>query len=171
MVNRSDRVWFDSSTEDSAAIYQTDEFGRRIRTLFQPQEHSVNYYMKEFLDLGVYYFSTDINDTNDKKANTSSQPLVVIVIPEIQFHYKSIRKNVFDSESTMANINDFIIWRFEESISRSIVQLNSDDTFEDLENCHEVAIVGRNRLCLGVECVQAGTVYVASPGKTTMLII
>ncbi|CAF4832449.1 unnamed protein product [Rotaria sp. Silwood1] len=167
IINRLDQVWFDSSSKTVANIYRTDEFGKRLESekpLFQPQLNSINYYMKEFQQLGIYYFSTDINntDTNNKKQN-SIRPLTVVVLPEIRFHYKSITKDDFDNEPIITNINDFVVWQFEQTISRSLIQVNSDETLQELLSCHERAVTGRNRQCLAVECIVQGTFYFANP--------
>ncbi|CAF2859080.1 unnamed protein product, partial [Rotaria sp. Silwood2] len=167
IINRFDQVWFDSSSKTVANIYQTNELGNRLETekiLFQPQANSINYYMKEFQQLGIYYFSTDINNTDKKKnIQNSTLPLTVVVLPEIRFHYKSISKDNFDSEPTRTNINDFVFWQFDQIISHKSIQINPDVTLEELISCHEHAVAGRNRQCLAVECIVQGTFYFANP--------
>lgn len=123
--------------------------------------------MKEFHQLGIHYFSTDLNTYNDKKKNqkSSNQPLAVVVLPEIRFHHKSVRKSEFDTDPLIVNVNDFIVWHFEQNISRNVVQLSPDYTEAELLECHGKAAIGRNRRCLAVECPTAGTFYVANPGN------
>ncbi|CAF0725929.1 unnamed protein product [Rotaria sordida] len=167
IINHFDRVWFDSSSTTVANIYQTDEFGNRLESekpIFQPQINSINYYFKEFQQLGVYYFSTDINNNDkNKKEQNSALPLTVIVIPEIRFHYKSISKNNFNFEPIITNFNDFVVWQFEQVICHNIIQLNPDITYQELVSCHERAVAGRNRQCLAVECIGQGIFYFANP--------
>ncbi|CAM4854988.1 unnamed protein product [Rotaria socialis] len=167
IVNRFDQVWFDSSSATIAAIYRTDELGNPYeleKPLFQPQPNSINYYMQEFQALGVYYFSTDINSNNKKKQEQKpTQPLAIVVIPEIRFHYRSIGKDNFDSDPIITNINDFVIWQFNEIISHRSVQLAPNETYEELIGCHERAIPGRHRQCLAIECTIPGTFFFANP--------
>jgi hypothetical protein len=121
----------------------------------------MNYFMQQFSRTGIYYFTTDINNEKEKK----SPPLAIIVLPEIRFHYKYIRLSDFDSQAIITNINDFIIWQFEQLIRFSIIQLRLKETLQDLVSCHERAIPGRNRQCLAVECIMPGTFYFANPGR------
>ena len=137
--------------------------------LFRPQPESINYFMKEFQQEGVFYFTTDINNNTDKNQQKSIQPLAVIVLPDIRFHYKSIHKNDFDAEPILTNVNDFIIWQFDNIISRNVIQLTADSKLKDLIACHERAVVGRNRQCLAVECIIPGTFFFANPGKKIMI--
>ncbi|CAF1275038.1 unnamed protein product [Rotaria magnacalcarata] len=167
IINRFDQVWFDSSSANIAAIYRTDEHGNPYESekpLFQPQPNSINYYMQEFQTLGVYYFSTDINSNNKKKQEqTPTQPLAIVVIPEIRFHYTSIGKDNFNSDPIITNINDFVIWEFNEIISHRSAQLRSNGTYEELIGSHERAIPGRHRQCLAVECTIPGTFFFTNP--------
>jgi hypothetical protein len=118
MINRYDQVWFDSTSTTLANIYRTDEYGNHLEVnqpIFQPRLNSINYFMQPFQQTGIYYFSTDINRDNEKKTSISP-PLAIIVLPEIRFHYKLIRLSDFDSQAMITNINDFIIWQFEQLI-------------------------------------------------------
>ncbi len=170
IINRYDQVWFDSSSTTIANIHQTDEFGNRLESeklLFQPQENSINYFMKEFQQEGIYYYSTDINHNNekDKKQKKLNQPLAIIVIPEIRFHYKTIRRDEFDSYPIITNVNDFVIWEFEHVISHNVIQLALNAKIPEIISSHERAIPGRNRQCLAVECLMPGTFYFTNPGN------
>jgi len=122
--------------------------------------------MKDFPQEGIYYFSTDIND-DDKNKNQQklTPPLAIIVLPKMSFHYQSIRKNDFDSHPIIANINDFIIWQFEQIISHNVIQIGSYETLQSIISSHERAVAGRNRKCLAVECIMPGTFYFANPGN------
>lgn len=134
--------------------------------LFQPQENSLNYYMKEFPIPGVYYFSTDVNShKKNKNAEGQTQPLVVVVIPEIRFHYKSVGKDIFDNVPIIATINDFVIWQFDQTICHQSVQLRPDQKLPELISSNERAILGRKRQCLAVECTVAGTFFFTNPGN------
>lgn len=116
--------------------------------------------MKQFEQVGIYYFTTDIQQ--EKK---TSSPLAVIVLPDIRFHYQLIRLSDFDSQALITNINDFVIWQFEEIIQCNLIQLRSNETLENLVSCHERAVRGRNRQCLAVECIMPGIFFFANPGK------
>lgn len=167
IVNRYDQVWFDSMSTLLANIYRTDEYGNHLednKPIFQPQLNSVNYFMQQFRQTGIYYFSTDIKSNNKKKLSTSP-PLAIIVLPEIRFHYKLIRLSDFDSQAIITNINDFVIWQFEQIIRFGVIQLRSNETLQDLALCHDRAVSGRNRQCLAVECIIPGVFYFANPGK------
>lgn len=114
--------------------------------------------MKQFEHIGIYYFTTDVE-------KTSASPLAVIVLPDIRFHYNLIRLSDFDSQALMTNINDFVIWQFEEIICFNLIQLRSNEKLEDLASCHDRAARGRNRQCLAVECIMPGIFYFANPGR------
>jgi hypothetical protein len=120
--------------------------------------------MQQFQETGIYYFSTDILNNKRIKSSTSP-PLAIIVLPEIRFHYKLIRLSDFDSEAIITNINDFIIWQFEQIIRFNVIQLRSNESLEDLVSCHDRAASGRNRQCIAVECIMPGTFYFANPGR------
>ena len=165
VINRHDQVWFDSLSTTFANIYQTDEYGKPLegsRAIFQPQLNSINYFMKQFEHVGIYYYTTDIHQEKERK---SSPPLAVIVLSDIRFHYRLIRLSDFDSQPIITNINDFVIWQFEEIIQYNLIQLRSNETMENLISCHERAVSGRNRQCLAVECIMSGVFYFANPGK------
>jgi hypothetical protein len=125
--------------------------------------------MKPFSELGIYYFSTDIQNYEKPKAKQSSTyPLTIIVLPEIRFHYKYISKGNFDSKIIVAtNTNDFVIWHFQQTISHDVIQLRSDETLEQLMSCHDRAISGRNRRCIAFNCkrIQSGKAFFCNPGK------
>ena len=118
--------------------------------------------MKQFEQIGIYYFTTDVNYEKEKKTDP---PLAVIVLPDIRFHYNLIRLSDFDSQALITNINDFVIWQFEEIICFNLIQLRSNETLEDLVSCHDRAARGRNRQCLAVECIMPGIFYFANPGR------
>ncbi|CAF3616975.1 unnamed protein product [Adineta steineri] len=164
IVNRNDQVWFDSI---SANFYRTDEYGNHLdvdKPIFQPQLNSMNYFMQQFKQIGIYYFSTDIMNNNYReKFSSSSSPLAIIVLPEIHFHYKFIRLGDFDFQAIITNINDFVIWQFEQIIRFGVIQLRSNETLQDLASCHDRAVSGRNRQCLAVECIMPGIFYFANP--------
>ncbi|CAF1293197.1 unnamed protein product [Rotaria sordida] len=165
VINRYDQVWFNSLSTTLTNIYRTDEYGNHLeenKPIFQPQLNSVNYFMQQFQQIGVYYFSMDISHDHSKKSRTLS-PLAIIVLPEIRFHYKLIRLSDFDSQAIITNINDFIIWQFEQIIRFNVIQLRTNETLQDLVSCHDRAIPGRNRQCLAVECIMPGTFYFANP--------
>lgn len=126
-----------------------------MKAIFQSQLNTINIYMEQFSHIGIYYFSTTIKE----------KPLAIIVLPEIRFHYKLIRLSDFDSQAIRTNINDFIIWQFEQIIRFNSIQLRSNETLQDLVSCHDRATSGRNRQCLAVECIMPGTFYFANPGK------
>ena len=158
-------MWFDSASASVGSIHRTDEFGNRIeseRILFQPQENSVNYFMKDFQHEGVFYYSTDLN--NDKQ-DTTGKPLAVIVLPDVRFHYQAVHKDEFDSEPILTNINDFVIWQFDHTIAHNLIQLDPDEKLQDLIRSHDRAEAGRNRQCLGLECHLPGTFFFSNPGK------
>jgi hypothetical protein len=122
--------------------------------------------VKDFQQIGIYYFTTNINNKDSQKRQKSSpQPLAIIVIPDIRFHYKSIRHNDFDSQTIISNLNDFVFWEFEQTVSRNVIQIGADETLRDLISSHERAVSGRNRFCLAVECIVSGTFFFANPGK------
>jgi len=158
---------FNSISTTLANIYRTDEYGNyfeRNKPIFQPQLNSINYFIQQFQQTGIYYFSTDINIDKEKRFSISP-PLAIIVLPEIRFHNKLIRLSDFDSQAIITNINDFMIWQFEQIIRFNVIQLRSNETIEDLVSCHDRAVSGRNRQCLAVECIMPGTFYFANPGK------
>lgn len=167
VIYRNDQVWFDSSSDNIPRIYQTDPFGNYSATddiQFEPQLNSVNYFMKEFPQEGVFYFTTDINENLTKKQRTPPiEPLRVVVLPDIRFHYREIHKNDFNSQPFVTNIGDFIFWQFERPVSRNLIQLNAGSTLKELISCHDRAVVGRNRQCLAVECSLPGTYFFANP--------
>jgi hypothetical protein len=125
--------------------------------------------MKQFSQLGIYYFSTDIkNDNTNKARKCSTYPLAIIVLPEIRFHYKSIGKGYFDSETIIAtSTTDFIIWEFEQTICHDVIRLSLNETFKDLISCHDNAKPGKNRRCLAVKCksIPLGVSFFSNPGK------
>lgn len=127
--------------------------------------------MKEFPHEGIFYFSTDAddNDDNDKRRKDPVEPLAVIVVPATRFHYRSINKGDFDSAPIVTNINDFVLWQFEHSISRNVVQLNNNERLSGVIASHERAAAGKNRRCLAVECVIAGTFFFTNPGRMKSL--
>ncbi|CAF0920401.1 unnamed protein product [Adineta ricciae] len=153
IIHQYDQVWFDSI---SSSIHQTDEYGCSYQPVFQAQLNSVNHFMQQFRRTGIYYYSID---PNRKKCS----PLAIVVLPEIRFHYVYIHLRDFDSAAILTNVNDFVIWQFEQIIRFSLVQLRSNETLEDLASCHDRAIPGRNRQCLGVECIMPGVFYFANP--------
>lgn len=168
IINRYDQVWFDSISTTLANIYRTDEYGNYFegnKPIFQSQLNSINYFLQKFQQTGIYYFSTDINIDKNKQSSSTSPPLAIIVLPEIRFHYKLIRLSDFDSQAIITNINDFIIWQFEQIIRFNVIQLRSNETLQDLVSCHDRAVSGRNRQCLAVECIMPGTFYFANPGR------
>ncbi|CAF1400090.1 unnamed protein product [Rotaria sordida] len=170
-INRFDQVLFHlSSATRASIIYQTDEYGNRLepeQILFQSQQNNIDYIMKQFSQLGVYYFSTDIkNHDKRKRKQSSTYPLAIIVLPEIRFHYKSVDKGKFDSETVMTtNTNDFFIWKFERTISHDVIRLRSNATFKDLISCYERAIAGKNRRCLAIDCksIPPGASFFCNP--------
>ncbi|CAF0883109.1 unnamed protein product [Adineta steineri] len=168
IINRNDQVWFDSSSTKVATIYETDEFGNGLEAdqpIFHPQENSINYFMKKFSQLGIYYFSTERNDNenNNKENDEQMCPLAIIVIPEVRFHYRSVREQDFDNQSIITNVNDYVIWTFDNIISHNVAHVNSNISLNELIACHDKAVVGRKRKCLGVECIQSGTFFFANP--------
>jgi hypothetical protein len=172
IINRFDQVWFEPAPASKvAAIYQTDEFGKELesgRIIFQPQEKSVNCFMKTFSQAGIYYFIMAKDDDNDGD-DTKSYPLAVIVLPNVIFHYVSIQKGEFDNRSILTNVSDFVIWEFDQIISHNVGYVRSNDTLKELVSCHDRAVAGRNRKCLGVECIQPGTFFFANPGNIDAL--
>ena len=162
IINRNDQVWFEpSSSAKVETIYQTDEFGKELvvgQPVFRPQEKSVNFFMKSFPQTGIFYFST----ANDEKDET--HPVAIIVLPDVRFHYRTVGKNAFDNKPIITDINDFIIWKFEETISHNVGYIQSNDRLQDLIACHDRAVPGRYRQCLGIECIQSGTFFFANPG-------
>jgi hypothetical protein len=121
--------------------------------------------MKEFDQLGVYYFSLELNnDDTGKTKRILKRPLAVIVLPEVVFHYQNINRNVFNTQPIITTVNDFVIWEFEHIISHNVVSIHPSDKLNDLISCHEEAIAGRNRQCLAAECMKLGTFYFANPG-------
>ena len=175
IINQNDQVWFDSSSTTTVGIYQTDEFGNRAESdelLFQPQENSVNYFLKEFPNEGIFYFTTDMDDDDDKKKGRRRnivEPLAIIVVPATRFHYRSIHTNDFDSSPIVTNINDFVIWQFDQLVSHNVIQLNNNERLPNIIASHERAVAGRNRHCLAVECILAGTFFFTNPGKMNRL--
>ncbi|UJR13408.1 hypothetical protein I4U23_000423 [Adineta vaga] len=165
IINQNDQVWFESMSKIFANIYRTDEYGNHLelyKPIFQPQTNSINCFMQQFHRTGIYYFST-ISDKLDGNISMNSTPLAIIVVPEIRFHYKFIHYSNFDSQAIITNINDFIIWQFEQIIRFGLIQLRSNETLEDLRSCHDRAVSGRNRQCLAVECIMPGVFYFANP--------
>ncbi|CAF1154189.1 unnamed protein product [Adineta ricciae] len=171
-INRCDQVQIlPSLTTIASTIFQTNEHGRRTEhgsILFQPQRNSINYFVKHFNDLGVFYFSTNVkNHLRKTIKQTITQPLAVIVIPEIRFHEKRIEtKKAFDSKLIVTtNSKDFVIWRFDQPISHNVVQLHQDEKFDDLLACHTRAVVGRKRQCVGFYCekLSIGAFFFANP--------
>jgi hypothetical protein len=133
--------------------------------LFQAQQNSANMFMKEFDQLGIYYYSIDIpSDNRQKTKPVPKHPLAIIVLPEIRFHYQAINRNHFDIQPVLANVGDFVIWEFANIISHNVISLHPNATLQDLISCHERASVGRNRQCLGAECMLSGTFFFANPG-------
>ena len=135
--------------------------------LFQAQPNSTNIFMKEFDQLGIYYYSIDTpSDDRQKTKSGAKQPsnLAIIVLPEIRFHYQAINRNQFNIHPILANVNDFVIWEFGNIISHNVISLHPNATLQDLISCHERASVGRNRQCLGAECMLSGTFFFANPG-------
>ena len=118
--------------------------------------------MKDFQHEGIFYFSTDLN--NDKQ-DTSGKPLAIIVVPDIRFHCQSVHKDEFDAAPIITNINDFVIWKFEHLVAHNLVQLDPDEKIHDLIASHERAKAGRNRQCLGLECITPGTYFFSNPGE------
>lgn len=102
---------------------------------------------------------------NTDRKSSKPPPLAIIVLPETRFHYKIIRSDDFDSEATITNINDIVIWQFEQIIRFNVIQLRAKETLEDLIACHERAMPGRNRQCIAVECSMPGTFFFANPGR------
>ena len=157
-----------------ASIKATDEHGHPLESepvLFQPQANSINYYMKQFDQLGIYYFSTDINlKSKQKRSSAPPRPLAVIVLPKIKFHYKSIGQDQFDSEPIVTHVNDFVFWQFDRTVTCNVIQLGGKETLQDLASSHDRAFTGRNRQCLAVECVMPGTFFFVNPGRETSTI-
>lgn len=166
VIYRNDQVWFDSSSDNIARIYQTDQFGTPLNNefLFEPQENSINYFMKEFYQEGVFYFTTDIDSDPKKKEQNQTEPLRIVVLPDIRFHYASIHKNDFNHHPLMTNVGDFVIWQFDHVVSRNVIQIAAESELQDLVSCHERAMTGRNRQWLAVECGMPGTYFFANPG-------
>ncbi|CAF4428119.1 unnamed protein product, partial [Rotaria magnacalcarata] len=79
---------------------------------------------------------TDVILDQEKKAS-KSPPLAIVVLPEIRFHYKLIRLSDFDPDAIITNINDFVVWQFEQIIRYGLIQLRSNETLEDLVSCHD----------------------------------
>lgn len=125
--------------------------------------------MITFSQSGIYYFSMHIENHHKKKTKKSStSQLAVIVLPKIQSHIKYIRENHFDSEVIIiTNTDDFVIWQFEQIISRNVVPFKSDATLEDILLCHKKAERVKNRRCLAVSCknLLRGTYFFCNPGK------
>lgn len=119
--------------------------------------------MKEFTEEGIYYFSTDPNQ--NKKNQETTQPLAIIVIPDVKFHYRETRKNDFHSIPIIANINDFVIWQFEHVVTHNVIQISAQETIQNIIASHERAVAGRKRQCLAVECIMPGTFFFSNPGK------
>lgn len=148
-------------------IYRTDEYGNHLednKPVFQPQPNSVNYYVEKFRKTGIYYFTLDAVHYQGIHS-LKSIPLAVIVLPAIRFHYRLIRLSDFDSQAIITNINDFVIWEFEQIIRYNVIQLRSNETLDDLISCHDRAVAGRNRQCLALECSMHGTFFFANPGR------
>ncbi|CAF4237631.1 unnamed protein product [Rotaria socialis] len=165
VINRNDQVWFNSRSKNLVNIHRTDEYGNYLdvnKPIFQPQLNSVNCFMQQFQQTGIYYFSTDAVLDQEKKAS-KSPPLAIVVLPEIRFHYKLIRSSDFDPDAIITNINDFVVWQFEQIIRYGLIQLRANETLEDLVSCHDRAVAGRNRQCLAVECIMLGTFFFANP--------
>ena len=167
-IRRQDVVWFDSSTSNIASIYQTDEHGHPLQTegtIFQPQHNSINYFMKQFNQEGVFYFSVDFNPNEPNKQREQLVPLAVIVLPDIKFHYRTVEKGHFDLETIISHVNDFVLWHFQGTISANVIQLSADTPLADLITCHDRAVLGRPRQCIAVECTASGVFYFANPGN------
>ncbi|UJR33950.1 hypothetical protein I4U23_021368 [Adineta vaga] len=164
IINRNDQVWFEPSLSVKVeTIYETNQFGDELvpdRPIFRPQEKSVNFFMKSFPDMGIYYFSMD---KTDKDSDEKTHPLAIIVLSDVRFHYKTVGNDHFDNQAIITNVNDFIIWEFEQIISHNVAYVQPNDTLQDLISCHERAVQGRNRQCLAVECTQSGTFFFANP--------
>ena len=152
-----------------SAIYQTDELGNRLEfkpVLFQPQQYSINYFVKQFTQKGIFYFSTV--DQRSDKGKSGENLLTVIVLPDQRFHYKEIAKNKFDAELIIAtNAKDFVVWKFETDIIHDVIQLHENPKFDDLMLCHTRAVAARKRRCLAVSCktMAKRANFFCNPGK------
>ena len=136
-----------------------------IKTVLRRQQNGIKCFMKKFSQLGIYYFSIDIKrHDRGRREQSSTFRLAIIVLPEIRFHYKTLGKGVFDSQ-TIANTNDFIIWEFEKTICHDVTNSLTSDAFQDLVTCHDRATVGKNRRCLAVEGFSPGAFFYSNPGK------
>lgn len=112
-------------------IRQTDQYGNQLehsKVLLQREQNSMAYYLTQFSQTGVHYFSMDNNRCHEQETKQSSaDQLAIIVLPEIRFHYKRIRQGVFDSEVIITTIrDDFVIWEFDQAISRDVIRCGKE---------------------------------------------
>ena len=163
-------MWFRSSPITEVRIEQTNACGtpfELIKTLCRPRTDGIHCFIKKFSQLGIYYFSIDIKH-HDKGKREQPPPywLAIIVSPKINFHDKLLGKRDFNSRTvTIANTNDFIIWKFDKTICHNVVNSLTSDTFEDVVTCHDRAIIGKNRQYLAVEGNSPGAFFYSNPGK------
>ena len=145
-------MWFDSKAKELPSIYQRESSGE---SSLIPRLNLRTPVVKEFSLLGLFSFGT---------TNTRSS-LTIVVLPEIRFHWKLIRLSDFDAQAIRTDVNDFIIWQFEQVIRYNMIQLRSNETLQDLVACHDRASYSRNRQCIAVECIMPGIFYFANPGQ------
>lgn len=171
-VHRHDRISFRSSASRCANLCRTNEFGQ----LVDPEEVSLRChptlfnedFHREFAETGVFYFAVDVD--LEKKSIVRGYALAVIVLPEIRFHWKLIRLSDFDSQAIRTNLNDFILWQFEQVIRAEMIPLRPNETLDELIACHDRGATGRNRQCIAVECIVNGTFFLANPGSSISLV-
>ncbi|UJR19905.1 hypothetical protein I4U23_023037 [Adineta vaga] len=173
-INRHDRVLFhSSSTRRNGRIYQIDKHGNRLnpeRRLFHSQRKNTKQYMETFSNVGVFYFSTDIQTSNTRTSSTC--PFTIVVLPETTFHCQSIEKGNFYSNMTITkNRNDFVIWKFDRTISHGVIRIPTNISFEGLTSIHSKAERGRLRKCLAIYCKELpiGASFFANPDFETTI--
>lgn len=176
-INCFDHVQFRLSSSDRRTIRlcQTDKGGHSLESediVFHTQGNRVNYFRKEFSELGMYHYSIPIDHREREKSKRSDKALLtILVLPQICFHYKSIGKNRFNDKVIFTtNNNDVVIWEFDKAICHDVINLHPKETLDEVLSCDHRATVGRNRRCLAVYCkdLPFGASFFANPGKHTI---
>lgn len=164
-IYQNDQIEFESSIQ-CENLCRTNEFGQSIDSneiLIRSRKDFSENFILTFRHSGIFYYSFNVD--LHRREREEKTPICVVVLPEIRFHWKSIRSNDFDFDPIRTNLNDFIFWQFEQVIRSNMIPLRQNETLDDLISCHNRVSFSRNRQIIGLECIRTGTFFFANPGR------
>ncbi len=129
-IHPEDRVWFMWDTAKRPHNIRQVNHQNQIITdgfLSGALMESPATFVQSFDELGIFYYRSD---------NTQGILGAVVVVPEPKIEIVSVNKTIINPDPVIINLNDVVVWEFEQPQNKDLVLISSDD---DLKNYTEKA--------------------------------